>query len=81
MPNVSGAMKKLGIDQLDVEARLSLIEEIWESIDDAEAASISLSDAQEAELKRRLADADADPDDVISWEEVEKSLPPSRGGK
>jgi len=74
-------MKKLGIDQLDVEARLSLLEEIWESIDDADAASIPLGNAQEAELIKRLADADADPDDVISWEEVEKTLPPSRGGK
>ena len=74
-------MKKLGIDKLGVEQRLALIEEIWESIDAEESASVQLSDAQRAELRARLAEDDADPDDVLTLEEVEASLPLPRGGK
>ena len=74
-------MKKLGIDKLGVEQRLALIEEIWESIDAEASASVQLSDAQRAELRARLAEDDADPDDVLTLEEVEASLPPPRGGK
>ena len=78
---MSGSMKKLGIDKLGVEQRLALIEEIWESIDAEESASVQLSDAQRAELRARLAEDDADPDDVLTLEEVEASLPLPRGGK
>lgn len=74
-------MKKLGIDRLDVEQRLALIEEIWESIDADDSAAARLSDAQRAELQARLADDDANPEDVISLQEVEASLPLSRGRK
>jgi hypothetical protein len=42
---MSGAMKKLGIDQLNTEQRLSLIEEIWESIDADDSSAAQLSDA------------------------------------
>ena len=78
---MSGAMKKLGIDQLNTEQRLSLIEEIWESIDADDSSAAQLSDAQRAELRTRLAEDDATPEDVITLEEVEASLPPSRGRK
>ena len=78
--SVSGSMKKFGLDRLDVEQRLALIEEIWDSIDADESTAVQLSDAQRAELQARLAEDDADPDDVISWEDVKRlSLPP--GGK
>ena len=78
---MSGAMKKLGIDQLSTEQRLSLIEEIWESIDADDSSAAQLSDAQRAELRTRLAEDDATPEDVLTLEEVEGSLPPSRGRK
>lgn len=78
---MSGAMKKLGIDQLNTEQRLSLIEEIWESIDADDSSAVQLSDAQRAELRTRLAEDDATPEDVLTLEEVEASLPPSRGRK
>jgi putative addiction module component (TIGR02574 family) len=74
-------MKKLGIDQLNTEQRLSLIEEIWESIDADDSSAVQLSDAQRAELRARLAEDDATPEDVLTLEEVEASLPPSRGEK
>ncbi len=78
---MSGAMKKLGIDQLNTEQRLSLIEEIWESIDADDSSAVQLSDAQRAELRTRLAEDDATPEDVLTLEEVEASLPLSRGRK
>ena len=78
LSSVSSSMKKLGIDHLDVEQRLALIEEIWESIDAEDSAAVQISDAQRAELQARLADHEANPDDVLTLEEVEASLPLSR---
>lgn len=69
-------MKKLGIDRLDVEQRLALIEEIWDSIDEQDSVALQLSDAQRAELQARLADDDANPEDVISWEDVKRLTRP-----
>ena len=66
--NVS--LKSLGVDRLSVAERLVLVEELWDSI----AASTPISDAQRTELDRRLADHKANPDDVVSWEEVDSSI-------
>jgi putative addiction module component (TIGR02574 family) len=66
--NVS--IKSLGIERLSVAERLTLVEELWDSI----AASTPITDAQRAELDRRLADHEANPDDVVSWEEVQSSI-------
>jgi putative addiction module component (TIGR02574 family) len=70
---MSEHMKKLGIDQLDVQQRLALIEEIWDSIDEEGSSAVQLSDAQRTELQARLADDDANPDDVVSWEAVKRA--------
>ena len=77
---VTETLKKFGLDKLDVEQRLALIEEIWNSIDADESAAVQVSDAQRAELHTRLQEDDADPDDVVSWEKI-KRLPPPFGGK
>ena len=66
-------MKSLGIDRLPVDARLDLIEEIWDSITD-QVETLPLTPAQEAEIGRRLDDHDANPDDVISWETIEQAI-------
>lgn len=78
MQDMSEAMKKLGIDRLNVEQRLSLIEEIWESL---EEPSVPLTDAQRVELENRIADHLAHPHDVVSLEDVRKSVLPPHGGK
>jgi putative addiction module component (TIGR02574 family) len=75
---MSGAMKRLGIDQLNAEQRLSLIEEIWESLDER---SIPLTELQRAELESRRADHESHPEDVITLEEVRKTVLPPRGEK
>jgi len=67
---MSVSLKSLGIERLSVEERLALVEELWDSI----AAATPLTDAQRAELDRRLADHEAHPDEVVSWEEVKSSI-------
>jgi len=63
--------KSLGIDKLDVEERLKLIGEIWDSVSD-EAGDLSLSPEMKEELDRRLAAADANPEASVPWEDVKK---------
>ena len=60
----------LGIDRLDVEAKLKLVQEIWDSIA-AEVERTPLSEAQKHEIDRRLAAHRADPGSAIPWERVE----------
>lgn len=64
------SLKSLGIERLSVAERLVLVEELWDSI----AAATPITDAQRTELDRRLADHEANPDDVVSWEEVSTSI-------
>ena len=55
----------------------SLLEEHewWNSLTDAEReAHAELTDEQKAELDRRIAEHDADPDSAIPWEEVRRRL-------
>ena len=67
---MSVSFKSLGIERLSVEERLALVEELWDSI----AEATPLTNAQRAELERRLAEHEANPGDVISWEEVRASI-------
>lgn len=65
--------KAFGIDQLNVDERLALVEEIWASIC-ADSASFPLTEAQRAELDRRVTDDDTFPGNVIPWEEIKASM-------
>jgi putative addiction module component (TIGR02574 family) len=64
------SLKSLGIERLTVEERLRLVEELWDSI----AEDTPLPDAQREELERRLAEHEANPGDVVAWEEVKASI-------
>lgn len=66
-------VKSLGIDRLNVDERLALVEEIWATIC-ADAIKFPLTEAQREELDRRVADDDAFPDDVVPWDEVKASV-------
>lgn len=70
---MGASVKSLGIDKLDVDDRLALVEEIWASIV-ADAEAFALTPAQREELDRRIADDDAYPSDVIPWSEVKASV-------
>ena len=78
MRNASGFMKKLGIDQLDVQQRLALIEDIWESIGAETLSAAQLSDAQRAEFEGRLLDDDLDDEDIFDLEQIDEALAYSR---
>lgn len=66
---MSVTMKSLGIDQLSVDERLALVEEIWDSIA-ATPEQVPLTEAQKQEIDRRLAAYRANPDNVIPWEVI-----------
>jgi putative addiction module component (TIGR02574 family) len=65
-------MQDLGIDQLSPEARLRLIEEIWDSL--SVAGQLEIPQSHREELDRRLDAADAEPSAGSPWEEVRARL-------
>jgi putative addiction module component (TIGR02574 family) len=70
---MSTTMKSLGLDRLTLDERIVLVHELQDSIAAEIAAAppgASLTDAKRRELDRRLAELDANPDDVIPWEQV-----------
>jgi putative addiction module component (TIGR02574 family) len=56
-------------DSWPVEDRIQLMHELWDRLVD-QGCEPELSEEQKAELDRRIAEDDAAPDDVVSWEEV-----------
>ncbi|GJL70680.1 MAG: hypothetical protein NPIRA06_33150 [Nitrospirales bacterium] len=76
---MNASIKSLGIDRLPIEERLTLVEEIWDSIT-TDSAAVPLTEAQRAELQKRIEEDDAHPDDLTSWEQVKASTL-SRFGK
>lgn len=59
--------------KLDVNEQIDLVEAIWDGIANRGEAP-PLTDAQKAELDRRLAQHLANPDDVILWSEVKAAV-------
>jgi putative addiction module component (TIGR02574 family) len=53
--------------------QVELVERIWDDLVDA-GWQPQLTDEQKAELDRRLAAADADLDNVFTWDQVEAHL-------
>jgi len=56
-----------------VAERIQLVEDLWDSIAE-DSGSLQLTDAQRAELDRRLDDFEAAPGAGESWEEVKRKL-------
>jgi putative addiction module component (TIGR02574 family) len=61
----------LDLEALTPEERLTLLEEIWDSLDPED---VPLTDAQRSELDRRLDDLERDRDLGIPWEEVLRQI-------
>jgi putative addiction module component (TIGR02574 family) len=59
--------------KLSVSERIQLVEDIWDSIA-AETNTLPLTDAERAELDRRLADAEANPGVGTPWGDVKARL-------
>ena len=63
-------MADYGLDQLSVEDRLALAQQLWDSIAE-EVKCLPLTNAQQQEVDRRLAAHQANPQTAIPWEQVE----------
>jgi putative addiction module component (TIGR02574 family) len=57
------------VQELPLDEQLELVEALWDSIVERDAVP-PLTEAQAAELDRRLADDEANPSEVVSWDEV-----------
>ena len=67
-------VQSLGIDKLPIGEQLDLAHAIWDHVAQTPHPSF-LSDAQRQELRRRVAEHDADPDNTISWEQIKAESP------
>jgi len=61
------------IKALSIVDRIRIVQDILESIA-AEQAYPDLTTAQKRELDRRISDYEANPDDVMTWEEIKASI-------
>jgi putative addiction module component (TIGR02574 family) len=61
------------IKTLDLSDRIQLVQAIWDSIADEEAYP-ELTDDEKQELDRRIAEHNAEPDHVLTWEELKASI-------
>ncbi|ADW68816.1 addiction module protein [Granulicella tundricola] len=59
------------ISDLSIAEKVELLGALWEDI---EAHAPALSDEQEAELDRRVAEYERNPSDVIPWEQLRAEL-------
>ena len=62
-------LEALGINHLSVEDRIALVHAIWDSIP-VQQHSALLTEARKQELQRRLDEHDANPGDVVPWEQI-----------
>jgi putative addiction module component (TIGR02574 family) len=65
---------KAEILKLSVAERIQLVGDIWDSIAADAPGSVELTEAQRRELRRRLAEHDADPGSAIPWAQVRDEL-------
>lgn len=61
----------LGLGEMTAEEKLELVGNLWDDLFASSPPGGLLSDALRDELRRRQADAIADPNDWISWEEAQ----------
>jgi putative addiction module component (TIGR02574 family) len=66
-------IRELGIDRLSVQDRLALVQEIWDSIA-AEADQLPLTEETKGLLDRRIADLEARPGEVLTWDQIRRSV-------
>jgi putative addiction module component (TIGR02574 family) len=61
---------------LDVQTRLALVQELWDSIvrDAQTGDALPVSDAERRELDQRLREDDVQPDAAIAWSEARARL-------
>jgi putative addiction module component (TIGR02574 family) len=60
--------------KLSVSERIQLVEDLWDSITADAPDTVELSQAQKAELHRRITAHRADPSTAVPWELVRSEL-------
>lgn len=66
---MSPTLEELGIDRMSAHERIALAQKILETVS-IELEPSSLTPAKREELRRRVAELEANPGDVVPWEEV-----------
>jgi putative addiction module component (TIGR02574 family) len=64
------SLESFGFDRLSKAEKLELVGRLWDSIVASEPPGGLLTDAQREELRRRVAEAQAHPDDYVTWDEA-----------
>ena len=64
-------MRMIDISLLSTQERLELIGELWDSLDQSE---FPLTEEQKQELEKRLATADQDLADAVSWKDLQAEI-------
>lgn len=63
-------LKAFGLDRLSRDEKLALAGQLWDSVLAEEEPGVLLNDAQREELRRRVTEAEAQPDDYVNWSEA-----------
>ena len=58
---------------LPLQDRLKVVEAVWDSIDE-DSSEVPLTSEQRAELDRRMAAHEANPDSALTWDQVLERL-------
>ena len=69
--DISATLKE--VTALSIEERIRFVQAILDSIA-AEQTYPDFTEAQKRELDRRIVDYEANPDNVLTWEEVKASI-------
>ena len=71
-------LPELDLDNLSVDERLRLLEQVWESLSRS-GRDVPLTSAQQAELDRRLDELDTESEPAgIPWEELVRQIRSAR---
>jgi putative addiction module component (TIGR02574 family) len=74
MASLSNVNRDLSsFDQLDTGERIKLLQDLWDEIA-AHPEHVPVTDAQRAELGRRLDDHRSNPDACVAWSEAKARL-------
>jgi putative addiction module component (TIGR02574 family) len=63
-------IEALGLDRLSPEEKLTLAGQLWDSVLASEQPGALLTETQRQELRRRVAHAEAHPEDSVAWEDA-----------
>ncbi len=64
------SLESLGWNQMNPDEKLEFVQRLWDEIVASVPPGGLLSDAQREELRRRIADAEANPHDSVAWEDA-----------